>query len=161
MNRKYTTEKFENAVSLLRDNFEDSILTADVIVGFPGEAEEEFKATYNFLKKINFYKIHVFKYSVRKGTKAATMENQIDGNIKEQRSKKIIELSNKAQEYYHSRYQDKIVEVLFEERDGKILKGHTKNYIMLGVEEKEDLTSQIKNVKIIGINSKGLIGKII
>ena len=161
MNRKYTTEEFETAVSLLRHNFEDTILTADVIVGFPGETEEEFKFTCDFLKKINFYKIHVFKYSVRKGTKAATMKNQIDGNVKEQRSKKIIELSNKAQECYHSSYQDKIVEVLFEERDGKIQKGHTKNYIMVWVEERENITNLIKNVKIIGTNSKGLIGKII
>ena len=161
MNRKYSTQEFEKAVLLLRKIFEDCILTADIIVGFPGETEVEFNTTYDFLKRINFYKIHVFKYSVRKGTKAAVMENQIDGKIKEQRSKKIIELSDKAQEYYHQSYQNKIVEVLFEEKENNFQKGHTRNYIMVGIEEKENIVNQSKNVKVIGMNSNGLIGKLV
>ena len=77
MNRRYTAEEFKESTNILRKNFEDAILTADVIVGFPGETEEEFKENYKFLKEIKFYKIHVFKYSKREGTKAATMPNQI------------------------------------------------------------------------------------
>ncbi len=161
MNRKYTTEEFIKAVSLLRHNFDDTILTADVIVGFPGETEKEFETTYNFLEKINFYKIHVFKYSPRKGTKAATMKNQIEGSIKDKRSKKLIELSNKSMIYYHSMYQNKIVDVLFEEQDECFQKGHTKNYIMLGIKEKQDVINQNRKVKVIGMNSNGLIGRLV
>lgn len=161
MNRKYTTQQFYRAVALLRENFEDVILTADVIVGFPGETEEEFSKTYEFLKQIHFYKIHVFKYSQRKGTKAASMENQIDGNIKDERSKKIIELSNQSQNKYHSKYQDKIVEVLFEEREKQFQKGHTANYIMVNVEGLEELTNQIRKVKITKVDSNGLIGMLL
>ena len=101
MNRRYTTKEFKNIVKIIRNNYSDAMLTTDVIVGFPGETEEEFGNTYKFLKEIKFYKIHVFKYSQRKGTKAAVMPNQIDGKIKEQRSKKIIELSDSIQEEYN------------------------------------------------------------
>ena len=94
MNRRYTTNQFEEIVNNIRHMFEDAILTTDIIVGFAGETDEEFEQTYDFLKKINFYKMHIFKYSPRKGTKAENMPNQVDGNIKELRSKKLIELSN-------------------------------------------------------------------
>ena len=94
MNRRYTTEEFAKSVDLLRKYYKNVALTTDIIVGFPGETEEEFNETYEFLKKINFYQMHIFKYSPRKGTKAAVMPNQIDGNIKEQRSAKLIELSH-------------------------------------------------------------------
>ena len=86
MNRKYNTLEFKEIVDRLRKYYEDVILTTDIIVGFPGETEEEFSKTYNFLNDINFYKMHVFQYSPRKGTRAAVMPNQVDGNIKEQRS---------------------------------------------------------------------------
>ena len=88
MNRRYTIEEFEKGVQLLRNTYPNVALTTDVIVGFPGETDEEFKQTYEFLKKVKFYKMHIFKYSQRKGTRAAVMPNQIDGNIKEERSKK-------------------------------------------------------------------------
>ena len=93
MNRRYTTEQFKEIVRLLRNAYSDVNLTTDIIVGFPGETDEEFNKTYQFLKEIKFYKMHVFKYSPRKGTKAAVMPNQINGDIKEERSKKLIELS--------------------------------------------------------------------
>ena len=90
MNRRYSTEEFRNIVNILRRFYQDVVLTTDIIVGFPGETEQEFEKTCEFLKEIKFYKMHVFKYSPRKGTKAASMPNQIDGNIKEERSKKLI-----------------------------------------------------------------------
>ena len=102
MNRRYTTRQFEKIVNLLREKYNDVIITTDIIVGFPGETEEEFIKTYEFLKKIKFYKMHVFKYSKRKGTKAATMKTQIDGNIKEIRSQKLIELSDRNEKEYNS-----------------------------------------------------------
>ena len=146
MNRRYTTEQFRNIVTILRGAYKDVNLTTDIIVGFPGETEEEFNKTYEFLKEINFYKMHVFKYSPRKGTKAAVMENQVPGNIKEERSKKLIELSNKNEFNYNSQYIGKNVEVLFEEEKVGIFKGHTQNYIMVYCESKEKLDNKIKSV---------------
>ena len=130
MNRRYTIEQFKKIVKLLRKNFKDVNLTTDIIVGFPGETEEEFEKTCKFLEEIKFYKIHVFKYSQRKGTKAAEMKQQIDGHIKEERSRKLIELSNKNEKEYNERNIGKTVEVLWEEEKEGYYKGHTKNYIL-------------------------------
>ena len=149
MNRRYTIEQFKNIVNILRKNYEDVILTTDIIVGFPGETEEEFNKTYEFLKEIKFYKMHIFKYSPRKGTKAAEMKHQIDGNAKEERSKKLIELSNKNQLEYHKKYIGKQVEVLWEEKKDDTYKGHTKNYILVCSSNKKDSTiveNKISNV---------------
>ena len=159
MNRRYTTKEFEEGTQLLREKYPNAALTTDVIVGFPGETDEEFNKTYEFLEKIKFYKMHVFKYSQRKGTKAAVMPNQIDGNIKEQRSKKLIELSNKNEEWYNKQYIGKTVEVLFEEKEGKYFKGHTTNYIEVWAEADGNLENTIKNVEIINSESNRLIGK--
>ena len=146
MNRRYTTGQFRNIVTILRNAYEDVNLTTDIIVGFPGETEEEFNKTYEFLKEINFYKMHVFKYSPRKGTKAAVMEKQVPGNIKEERSKKLIELSNKNEFRCNNQYIGKEVEVLFEEEKIGVYKGHTQNYIMIYCESKEKLDNKIKIV---------------
>ncbi len=147
MNRKYTTKEFENVTKILRKYFPNVLLTTDIIVGFPGETDNEFKETYKFLEKIAFYKMHVFKYSPRKGTKAAIMPNQIDGAIKEQRSRKLIELSNKNEKNYNHSYIGKQVEVLFEEKNGNYYKGHTKNYMMVMLEG-EKLENKIINCTI-------------
>jgi len=148
MNRRYTTEEFLEVTRILRNSYEDVILTTDIIVGFPGETDEEFEKTYNYLKEIKFYKMHVFKYSPRKGTKAAVMENQINGNIKEERSRKLIELSNKNQEEYNKKYIGRKVEVLFEESEEKYYKGHTPNYILVKVETDDNLENEIRKVII-------------
>lgn len=146
MNRRYTTEEFETIVKILRNAYDDVNLTTDIIVGFPGETEEEFNKTYEFLKEIKFYKMHVFKYSPRKGTKAAAMKNQIDGNVKEERSKKLIELSNQNEKEYNNFYLEKEVEVLFEEKKDGTYKGHTQNYIMIHCETTENLENKIVKV---------------
>ena len=147
MNRKYTTEEFRIVVKLLRKYFENVLLTTDIIVGFPGETEEEFEKTYNFLDEIKFYKMHVFKYSPRKGTVAAKMKEQIDGNIKEERSKKLIDMSNKNENEYNNTYIGKKVKVLFEEREGEYMKGHTTNYIMIKFKTDENLENKIVEVE--------------
>ncbi len=152
MNRKYTTEEFEKGVELLRNAFKQVHLTTDIIVGFPGETEEEFNKTYEFLKKIKFYKMHVFKYSPRKGTVAAKMPNQIDGNKKEERSNKLIELSDKNEADYQKQYIGKEVEVLFEEKEEEYLKGHTTNYMVVRLEE--NLEDNMLNKDIKNKNSK-------
>ena len=146
MNRRYTTEQFKEIIRLLRGTYSDVNLTTDIIVGFPGETDEEFNKTYQFLKEIKFYKMHIFKYSPRKGTKAAVMPNQINGDIKEERSKKLIELSDRNEIEYNKSYIGKNVEVLFEEEKDGMYKGHTQNYIMVYCQSKEKLDNKIIDV---------------
>ena len=149
MNRRYTTEEFRDVTKRLRSKFPNAALTTDVIVGFPGETDDEFNTTYEFLKDIAFYKMHIFKYSQRKGTKAAVMPNQVDGKIKEERSKKLIELSNENEYNYNKKYIGKQVEVLFEEREGEYLKGHTTNYIVVKHKaDKDNLINKIAKVTV-------------
>ena len=149
MNRKYTTQEFREIVNRLRKYYDDVILTTDIIVGFPGETDEEFNKTFEFLKEIKFYKMHVFPYSKRKGTRAAEMENQVDGNIKEQRSKILIDLSNKNQKEYNASLMGKKVEVLFEDRDEEYYKGHTQNYILVKYKTNENLDNILREVEVI------------
>ena len=146
MNRRYTTEQFKEIVRLLRNAYKDVNLTTDIIVGFPGETDEEFNKTYQFLKEIKFYKMHVFKYSPRKGTKAAVMPNQISGDIKEKRSRELLELSNENELEYNQKYTGNEVEVLFEEEKEKIYKGHTQNYIMVHCKSDKNLDNKIVKV---------------
>ena len=153
MNRRYTIEEFKHIVNLLRNAYPDVILTTDIIVGFPGETEEEFLTTYQFLEEIKFYKMHVFKYSPRKGTKAAKMKEQIDGNKKEERSQKLITLSNQNEKEYNQSYVGKEVEVLWEEEKEDVYKGHTKNYIQAYL----DLKKEKKTIK----NTEKLENKIV
>ncbi len=149
MNRRYTTEEFRDVTKRLRSKFPNAALTTDIIVGFPGETDDEFNTTYEFLKDIAFYKMHIFKYSQRKGTKAAVMPNQVDGKIKEERSKKLIELSNENEYNYNKKYIGKQVEVLFEEREGEYLKGHTTNYIVVKHKtDKDNLINKIAKVTV-------------
>lgn len=165
MNRRYTTAEFERGAQLLRKAFEDVSLTTDIIVGFPGETEEEFSTTYKFLEKIKFYKMHVFKYSRRKGTRAAVMPNQVDGGLKEERSRKLIALSNKNEEEYNKSYIGKNVEVLFEDahvEESRIYrKAHTTNYIVVKIETEEDWENEIKKVKIVGVDGLELLGELV
>lgn len=149
MNRRYTTQEFEEIVKRLRECYKDVILTTDIIVGFPGESQEEFETTYEFLQKIKFYKMHVFKYSPRKGTKAAQMAGQIEGKEKEERSQRLIELSNKNEKEYHEKYIGKEVEVLLEEEKNGYYQGHTKNYIMAMIESEEKLENKLITAKCI------------
>lgn len=158
MNRKYTAETFEKEVNLLRKTFPDVALTTDVIVGFPGETEEEFNETYKYLSNIRFTKLHVFKYSPRKGTVAAKMKNQIDSTVKEKRSHKLIELSNECEIEFLDRYVGKELKVLFEKQDGEYIKGRTTNYLVVKAKETE-LENQIKDVKIVSRDNLELIGE--
>lgn len=152
MNRKYTTQIYRDAVATLRKYYPEASFTTDVIVGFPGETDEEFAKTYEFLKEIDFYRLHVFKYSPRRGTVAEKMPNQIDGNKKEERSNKLIELSNSTENKHNQSYIGKTVKVLFEEFEDGFFKGHTTNYMMVkvaGEEEKSDkFVNKILDVKI-------------
>ena len=167
MNRRYTTQEFEKVTRLLREAYPNAALTTDIIVGFPGETDEEFNNTYEFLKKVDFYKMHIFKYSQRKGTKAAVMPNQIDGTIKEERSRKLISLSNENEIRYNKEYVGKDVKVLFEDEhieNGTIyIKGHTTNCIVVKMKLDnchEEYNNTIQTVKITDTDGVELIGKI-
>jgi len=160
MNRKYKKEEILEVVNCLRENFKDTILTADIIVGFPGETEEEFEETYKVLKEIKLYKIHVFPYSKREGTKAAELKEQVLPEIKEQRSKKIIELSDKIKEEYNKKMLGTKIKVLVEENVDGFYKGHTSNYIYVAIEEsKKDIRNEIVEVTIEKVEGEILIGK--
>ena len=162
MNRKYTTSEVKQIIERLRKYYKDVMITTDIIVGFPGETDEEFNTTYEFLKSIKLYKMHVFKYSQRKGTRAAIAPNQVDGNIKEFRSKKLIELSNENEYNYNKSMIGQTVEVLFEEQEienGKTYyKGHTQNYMLVKYETSENLENKLRNVKILQAEKEFLKG---
>ncbi len=160
MNRKYTTEEFKDVTKRLRENFRDVNLTTDIIVGFPGETEDEFNKTFAFLKEVKFYKMHIFKYSKRDGTPAAKMPKQIDGKIKEERSKKLIELSDKNELNYNEKYIGKEVEVLFEEKQEDYFVGHTKNYIVSKIKTNENLENRIIKILVTEAHNNEIIGEI-
>ena len=159
MNRRYKVEEFKEVVMLLRKTYSDVILTTDIIVGFPGETEEEFNKTYEFLKEIKFYKMHIFKYSRRKGTKADLMDNQISPDVQEIRSKILLNLSEQNQKEYNEEYIGQTMEVLFEEQEEDYIKGHTGNYLVVKIKDNniEQYHNQIKQIKIIDAQGEELI----
>lgn len=152
MNRKYTAEEYLDRVLLIKKYFNLPAFTTDVIVGFPGETEEEFIETKDFIHKVGFSHIHVFKYSKRAGTKAANMPNQIPEEIKSQRSDELISCSEQMAKEYKANFLGRIEKVLFEEEiqlEGKTYQvGHNERYLKLAVESKEDLSNQILPVKV-------------
>ena len=129
MNRKYNTEQFLNKINLIKKACPDVTLTTDVIVGFPGESEEEFNETYEFIKKCGFHMLHVFPFSSREGTLASKMKDQINPKIKKERCLKLIELSNKLWDEYCSKFVGQEVEVLVEQYEDGYNIGHTSNYL--------------------------------
>ncbi len=152
MKRQYTREQYEQAVIKLREAFPNVAITTDMIVGFPGETEEDFIDSYNFAKKIKITKIHAFPYSAKKGTKAALFDNQIPNNIKNIRNKEMINLSNSLNIEFLESMLNKTMLVLFErEKEKGIYEGHTTNYINVTVKSDINIINQILNVKLIDI----------
>lgn len=153
MNRRYTAEEYEEAVNKIRENIKDASITTDVIVGFPGETDEEFEKTYEFLKRIKLTKTHIFKYSPRKGTKAEKMPNQIDGTVKEQRSKRLIELNNRNEGDFSKSLLGREMDVLVEQEvNGKtgVFEGYTRNYVKVEIEGADkDIIGKIVNITIV------------
>lgn len=155
MNRKYTTKEYERGCELLRKYFVHPAITTDVIVGFPGETEEEFEQTKAYLEHIHFYEMHIFKYSKRKGTRAAVMPDQIDEQIKAARSEKLIALGHDMSKESRKFYIGKNEEVLFEEKavigDKEYFVGYTKEYVKVAKETAENLENQIVSGRISGM----------
>lgn len=158
MNRRYTTAEFGEVVRKLRSIYDDVILTTDIIVGFPNETDEDFEQTYDFLKSIKFYKMHIFKYSQRKGTVAAKMKNQVSPEKKEERSKRLLKLSSDNEKDYLNEYVGKDVKVLFEEQDGEFVKGHTDNYIVVEAKGSEENLNKILTVHVEQSGEEKLVG---
>lgn len=155
MNRKYTTKEYERGCELLRKYFVHPAITTDVIVGFPGETEEEFEQTEAYLEHIHFYEMHIFKYSKRKGTRAAVMPDQIDEQIKAARSEKLIALGHDMSKEFRKFYIGKNEEVLFEEKavigDKEYFVGYTKEYVKVAKKTDENLENQIVSGRISGM----------
>lgn len=133
MNRKYTREQYFEKCEMLREAYDAPALTTDVIVGFPGETDEEFEETVQYMTKLNLYEMHIFKYSPRKGTVAAAMKDQVSPEVKNKRSDVLLELAERGKKAYEAKYEDAELEVLVEEvlhrEDGTYLRGHTERYM--------------------------------
>lgn len=163
MNRKYTAEDYKRAVDSLRRHMRDVSITTDVIVGFPGESQEEFEATYKFLSEIKLSKMHIFKYSKREGTKAAEMPFQVDGNLKEERSKRLIDLNAKLEVEFMEKFIGREMKVLFEELHGENNNqyvGYTENYMKVVAESMEDVSGKIIKTKLLKVEGEHIIGEI-
>ena len=159
MKRRYTTEEYKTIVDRLRAAIPNVSITTDVIVGFPGETNEEFDKTYEFLKDIELTHMHVFKYSPRKGTPAATMENQVDPSTKHDRSEKLLQLNEENFKKFGQKMLDKEFNVLFEQKVGdNKYEGLTENYVKVIVESDNDISEQILKVKIKDVKNEFLEG---
>lgn len=156
MNRKYNRDEYRRAIQLIRQYFENPALTTDVIVGFPGETEADFLDTYDLVEALEFSEIHVFKYSPKKGTPAANYKDQINGNIKQQRSEKLINLGGRLKRKYMEFFLDKKEEVLFEgyDREEKLCTGFTTRYVKVKGKSDTDLSKEVQTVKIFDIQEE-------
>lgn len=162
MNRRYKTDEYKAIVEKIRQNIKDVSITTDVIVGFPGETNDEFDKTLNFLKEINLMQMHIFKYSPRKGTPASEMKNQIDPQIKQLRSDALLSLDKENFKNFASKYLDSEMTVLFEQSiKENVYEGLTKNYIRVVVKSDKNIQGQILNVKITEINDGYVKGELV
>jgi len=163
MNRRYTTSEYRKIVEDLRQNIKNVSITTDIITGFPGETEEEFNITYEFLKKIKLSKMHIFKYSPRKGTKAAEMKKQVDGKVKDERSSKLIELDKELEREFMSKFVGESMSVLYEQKHNGlegVYEGYTANYIKVVANSSKELQEQIINTKLMKIKGEQMAGNI-
>lgn len=164
MGRRYTTSEYKTIIERVRKYIKDVAITTDVMVGFPGETEKEFNETYNFVKDIQFSKMHVFKYSRRAGTKAADYPDQIKNSVKEERSKILIKLSEECELKFYRKFLGSTLNVLFEQRTKELddyVEGLTDNYIRVAVETDLNIKNKILPVKLIDLKKDFAIGKIV
>lgn len=148
MNRKYNCEEYYQKLMSIKEKIPDIVFTTDVIVGFPGESEDEFEQTYQFIKKVGFTQLHVFPYSQRKGTPAARMKDQIDEKVKHERVNRLIALSHELNDTYARSQIGKTLRVLFEKNEDGYYVGHGDNYLLVKAASDVNLIGQVKNVII-------------
>ena len=160
MRRKYDTARYLQSVELLKAAFPGCAVTTDMIVGFPGETEEEFETSLEFIRKCGFADMHIFPYSRRPGTPADKMPGQLSNAVKEDRSRRAITVAEEMSRAYRESFVGTTLEVLFEEPEGEYFTGHTPNYIKVYCKG-EDLHNQMKAVKVTGLFREGLLGGIL
>lgn len=161
MNRKYTSKEYFAATEKLKNIFENISLTTDIIVGFPGETDNDFKQTCDFAKQIGFSKIHVFPFSPRKNTRAYNFSNKIDGSVKKIRTAELISLSQELSNQYIKKFIGKKLSLLVEEKSNNKFIGYTENYIKVATKNHHNLINKIVEVNITGVNNNYALGKII
>ncbi len=162
MNRKYTAAEYKEVCDNLRKYMKDVSITTDVIVGFPGESVGEFEETYKFLSDIKLSKMHIFKYSKRAGTKAADMPFQVDGNLKEERSKALIDLNLKNEVEFMGSFIGRTMSVLYEEKASEnenTYVGYTENYIKVITLNNEDISGKIVPTKVVAVEAEHMVGE--
>ncbi len=160
MNRKYNMARFEESVALLREAWENCAITTDLICGFPGETEEEFSETLASIERIGFSAMHIFPYSIREGTRAAAMPEQVKKAVKEERAKRASRVAKTARQAYLSSFVGKTVSVLFEEEQNGMWRGHCKEYILVEVESEETLKNQVLDILVCSVrDAESLIGR--
>ena len=148
MNRKYTTAEYLEKINKIRSYLPNIAFTTDVIVGFPGETDEELEETYNFIKQVNYSELHVFPYSPRKNTPAAKMKDQVNDQIKHERANRLLQLSKELNHEFALKQIGKTLKVLFEKRDGEYLIGHAGDYLKVKVKTADNLIGEIVTIKI-------------
>ncbi|MGL4344269.1 MAG: tRNA (N(6)-L-threonylcarbamoyladenosine(37)-C(2))-methylthiotransferase MtaB [Cellulosilyticaceae bacterium] len=158
MNRKYTTAEYLESVSKLRAVWPDVAITTDIIVGFPGETDEEFEQTLNFVKQVGFAQVHLFPYSPREGTVAAKMKDQVAPQTKDERVMRLKKVCDESRKQFIVSHQDQIVEVLFETSENGIATGHTSNYIKVQVPTEETVCNTVRRVFVKEVQDDLLIG---
>lgn len=159
MNRRYTTDIYRKKVKMIREVFPNVAITTDIIVGFPGETDEDFETTLNFVKEIGFSKIHVFKYSPRKGTPAYNFDNQVDGNVKKLRSNELILLSKEITTQFLNKMLANNHEILFEENiHGNRLAGYTRNYIRFSIPYADNMKNNIVYCNGLSVEGEEMFG---
>jgi len=162
MNRRYDTNQYFEAVRLLRENIADCAITTDLIVGFPGETDEQFEQSYEFCKQTGFSQMHIFKYSKRDRTVAAGMKNQVLKADKQKRSEKMLALALNMKAEFYQNYVGRVVDVLFESRKKTgVFHGLTPNYMDVLAKSADNLEGKIRRVKITGVENEYLAGEII
>lgn len=162
MNRRYDTSRFREAVGMLRESIGDVSVTTDIMTGFPGETDYEFERTFEFLQEISFSRLHVFKYSARKGTPAASFQGQVPPEVKELRSNRLLELSRTCAKKFNSRFSGRVMPVLFEREvkgEKGVLEGLTPNYIRVLTRAGSGTSGDIKEVRLIEAVDEHMTGE--
>jgi threonylcarbamoyladenosine tRNA methylthiotransferase MtaB len=162
MKRRYSVSDYQRAVSLIRAQVPRAAITTDIIVGFPGETDEEFRESYELCRKLGFARIHVFPYSPRPGTEAAGMPDQVSARVKRERCQQMLALAEASARNFRRQFLGRVMPVLWEQRDGKgVWSGLTDNYIRVYAKSAEDLTNRLLPVKLVEIRGDGVWGEII
>lgn len=155
MKRRYSTSDYQRAVALIRALVPEVAITTDIIVGFPGESDEEFEQSYNFCRQTEFARIHVFTYSPRQETQAAHMPNQVGDKVKKQRSQKMLALAKESSQNFSQQFLDRTMLVLWEKQSNGIWSGYTDNYIKVYTKSNNDLTNKLLPVKLVKVFNQG------